>query len=397
MLKQLSIKNFQSHKDSLFTFGEGVNAITGTSRHGKSASLRAINWVLTNRPSGEGHISFWAWDKKGKQIAPTVVKITTDEHVIERVRSATVNGYTIDGKLLEAIGTDVPKEVTDALNFADMNMQAQMDRPFLLADSAGEVGRFFNKIVKLDAIDTFQSAIDSKKRKNKADLDANKGNLERVEKELKDFAWVDDARVIVDKLKEMEFEGWELGKFQDTINVSLTDYQKYQRILEFLEIIPKAVKLSEKIDILITKHADLDKKADGLSDSVDSYNEHKDSLTKSACIEKAELNCIMIADTIQKNVTMERLRQNLTPSIAERIKYQRILDQTSEIEYAEKLVGKITKILKEVSAMRLSGQQLINDVDWFLVNKREIDEFDGLYTEYRNSLPSVCPTCQRPL
>jgi len=396
-LKELFIQNFQSHKDSLFTFGEGVNAITGTSRHGKSASLQAINWVINNRPSGEGHISFWAWDKKGKQTAPTVVKITTDAHVVERVRSATMNGYIIDGKALEAIGTDVPREVTDALNFSDMNVQAQMDKPFLLADSPGEVGRFFNKIVKLDAIDTFQSAIDTKKRKTKTELDANKGNLERVEKELTSFAWVDDARILVDKLKMLERENYELSMKQFELKETLDSYMKFQQILEKLKIIPKSTKLSEKIGTLITERAELNKEADGLSDSVDSYNEQRELLTKSACIEEAELHCNMADAIVQENITMERLRQSIAPSVAEHIKYQRILDQTSEIEYAEKLAGKISKLRDERKDARTIIVNLGEDITAYHIDNETVEGFDEVYTKLQNALPSICPTCQRPL
>ena len=397
MLQKLEIQNFQSHKDSLFTFGEGVNAITGTSRHGKSASLRAINWVINNRPSGEGHISFWAWDKKGKQIAPTVVKITTDEHVVERVRSATMNGYIIDGKALEAIGSDVPKEVTDALNFSDMNVQAQMDKPFLLADSPGEVGRFFNKIVKLDAIDTFQSAIDAKKRKTKTELDANKGNLERVEKELTSFAWVDDARTLVDKLKVLERETYELSMRQFELKETLDSYIKFQQILEKLKIIPKSTKLSEKIDVLIRERAELNREADGLSDSIDSYNEHKGLLAKSAYIEKAELHCNMADAIVQENAIMERLRQNIAPSVADYIKYQRILDQTSEIEYAEKLAGKISKLRDERKESKTVIVSLGEDITAYHIDNEIVEGFDEAFTKLQDSLPPVCVTCGRPL
>ena len=397
MLRSLEIHNFQSHKDSTFDFGNGVNAITGTSRHGKSASLRAINWIINNRPSGEGHVSFWAWDKKGKQIEPTSAKITTDHHVVERIRSATMNGYIIDGKPLEAIGTDVPKEVTDALNFSDMNIQAQMDKPFLLADSAGEVGRFFNKIVKLDAIDVFQSAIDAKKRKTKTDLDANKGNLERVEKELKGFAWVDDARVIIDKLQDLETKGWELEKVQFEFKESLETHEKFQQILENLKIIPKALKLSEKIDILRREQANLNNEADGLSNSIDVYNAQKSLLAKSACIVQAELNYAEIIKAMQKRSTIEQLFKDLSYDVSEYITYVRIAERAKDVDYAEKLAGKIDKLRGEKKGMREMVVQLDESVKTYHIDSEIVDGFEEVYIKLQNSLPSVCPTCRRPL
>ena len=52
-LKQITLKNFQSHKDSTIQLDRGLNAIIGPSDSGKSAIIRAIKWVLYNEPSGD--------------------------------------------------------------------------------------------------------------------------------------------------------------------------------------------------------------------------------------------------------------------------------------------------------------------------------------------------------
>ena len=71
MIKSLSIKNYQSHKDSYLEFSEGVNCILGGSDNGKTAIIRAINWIMTNRPLGESFRSNWG----GK----TEVELFTDD------------------------------------------------------------------------------------------------------------------------------------------------------------------------------------------------------------------------------------------------------------------------------------------------------------------------------
>jgi exonuclease SbcC len=48
VLKKLTIKDFEAHKDSFFEFGPGLNVIYGKSNHGKSATLRAIELAAYN-------------------------------------------------------------------------------------------------------------------------------------------------------------------------------------------------------------------------------------------------------------------------------------------------------------------------------------------------------------
>ena len=63
MIKSLKIENFQSHKDSYLEFSNGINIISGKSNNGKTAILRALNWVITNRPQGIAFKSTFS-DKK---------------------------------------------------------------------------------------------------------------------------------------------------------------------------------------------------------------------------------------------------------------------------------------------------------------------------------------------
>jgi len=49
MLKKISIQNFQSHKKTELDLVDGINVIYGLSQSGKSAILRALNWIIFNR------------------------------------------------------------------------------------------------------------------------------------------------------------------------------------------------------------------------------------------------------------------------------------------------------------------------------------------------------------
>ena len=195
MIKSIRLRNFQSHRDNTFNFTSGVNSVVGTSDAGKTACIRALKWITTNRPLGNSFISNWAKeakldkngvidDKKAKQTLPCIVTIETTEHLVERYKMGLKNTYTVDGVELEAVGTSVPQEVLDALNFEPINIQFQLDAPFLLTETSGEVARMLNKIVKLDDIDSTTRAIISYKQKLERNEKSLAYEIEVLEKEL---------------------------------------------------------------------------------------------------------------------------------------------------------------------------------------------------------------------
>ena len=238
MISSLEVQNYQSHKDSVFLFCKGVNTLTGSSNSGKSAGLRALNWVINSKPDGDGFVSFWAWNEKGKQISPTSVKLTLDNGtVIERVRDAERNCYIINGKQLDALNRSVPPEVAEALNFSETNLQKQFGTPFLLTDSAGEVGKFFNKIAHFDAIDKYQSAIESKRRSTNAELKLVRENLERVDEDLKKFDWIPMAQKLLKKIEALEEKNGETEFTIGELKEALDLWERQQKVLEQTAVI----------------------------------------------------------------------------------------------------------------------------------------------------------------
>lgn len=167
MIESIKIKNFQSHKASQLKFHPQVNTIVGSSDSGKTAVMRALFWVIQNRPLGTAFFSHWATDKKGEQIEPTWANVIINGVKIRRTRYKENNSYMVGAKSLEAMGKAVPEEIIQTFNLTEVNIQRQMDSPFLLSESAGEVARFFNRIIRLDIIDSFLSAAESKKRQAK--------------------------------------------------------------------------------------------------------------------------------------------------------------------------------------------------------------------------------------
>ena len=156
MISSLHVENFQSHMDSTLNFHPGVNVIVGSSDSGKTALLRSIVWVVNNRPLGTAYIRTGSSRTRvtvmlnphygGNASADLPEAAPAGQLTILRERSARKNLYEVNGVAYDTPARDVPPEVTQAFGMSDLNLQAQLDQPFLILDSPGEIAAWVNKV-----------------------------------------------------------------------------------------------------------------------------------------------------------------------------------------------------------------------------------------------------------
>lgn len=347
MIKSVHLKNFQSHKDTLLEFPDGINSLTGSSNSGKTAVLRAIGWVLHNKPSGDSFISYWARDAKGKQKDDCSVTITfADGTTVERIRSKTENIYKLNGQSFEAIGQSVPKEIADACNVSEVNFQTQMEAPFLLSESAGEVARFFNKIVKLDSIDVYLTAIESKKRKTKVEKETVKDNLERVTKELDEFTWLDKAEKLIAKVEKYETKLEEIEEKKNNLAQGFAVIEKMQEVLERTGIVDRAEELVSDALTVLPSIQGIKDKAKQLSGSIEQFKKHKT-----------------------------------------------LLDSIPDTEKAEKLCTKGIKFAGMLAEGQAEQDKLVESIGAYAMYNKVIEDADKEHKELHDMLPDTCPAC----
>lgn len=204
MIRSVRIVNFESHRNTKLDFAPGVNVITGPSDNGKSAVLRALAWVATNRPAGDAHRSHWGGE--------TRVEVTLDDGtIVSRVKSKDENSYYLNGVRLSGMGQDVPQQVAEALDLLPVNAQPQFDPHFLLPPvSPGEVARYLNQTVNLEVIDRAQSNANSAVRSLGASLKIQEEELARCLEELKEMGWVDAAEKDLEEIEKIKAQKSEL-------------------------------------------------------------------------------------------------------------------------------------------------------------------------------------------
>lgn len=209
MISQLTLINYQSHKNTTLDLHPGVNCIVGSSDVGKTAILRALRWLVWNRPSGDSFRSVWGGE--------TSVTVEIGGHQISRVKNTGHNAYSVDGVILSAVRTDVPTEVGRILNFNELNLQSQFDRPFLLDISPGEVAAHFNRIAHLDTIDTATRNVAAWIRSLESDITNHTQQLTELRTQLRDYDNLDELDRKVTELERLDSDRNELEVRKQTL------------------------------------------------------------------------------------------------------------------------------------------------------------------------------------
>ena len=252
MIKSLTIKNFQSHLDTTLELSDGVNVIVGPTDSGKTSIIRTVRKIVWNRPSGDAFRSNWGGEVH--------IEIVTDTDIIEWFTSSNGQVYRLNkNTVFKAVGTNVPEEIQKALNINEINLQQQLDQPFLLTSTPGEVAQHFNRIAKLDQIDTALRNVNKWIRSITSEKEFNEQELENQKESLKEFDHLDKFEAEVEVLEEM-------AKQRDR---ALNSYHTIKRMLDQIKNIDSDIALEQEMladENLIDETLDMIYKRDGLED-----------------------------------------------------------------------------------------------------------------------------------
>lgn len=251
MIKSLDIQNFQSHKDTHLEFHSGVNIIVGSSDSGKTAILRALKWLAQNRPGGEEFRSHWGGDTK-------ITLFTDDAHIV-RIKDKE-NKYILGDSHFTAFGTEVPQEIKQLLNLNEINLQQQLDQPFLLTDTPGEVAQHFNKVAHLEKIDTGLKRVQSWIRELDQTIRYKNEDLTKKQEEAKKYEYLEKMEMDVEAMEMME--QLKVGKYNTINRLSKViedskqvnaEIEEYSLLLQDEELINNTISLFSELNALNEK------------------------------------------------------------------------------------------------------------------------------------------------
>lgn len=259
MLRRIRIKNFQAHEDSEVDLGPGINIFTGENDCGKTSIFRSIAWVKDNRPLGTSFI-------RKNQNEDAEVEIETEECTVSRIRGEKRNEYRLSGveEPFDSFGQNPPPDIVEALNLSDINIQTQLETPFLVLSSPGQVAQHIRSLSGLELLDNVVSNLKGKISNKNSELGTYQNRLEEREKELSRIQKIDiqEFEQSISRMEELIQENEEIDRIEKqliSLIVELETLEKEWIILpddieEILNSIPeKCTKIStvqEKIDDL---------------------------------------------------------------------------------------------------------------------------------------------------
>lgn len=400
MIQNLKIQNFQSHENTEISFNKGVNVIVGSSDSGKSAIIRALRWVTTCNPRGDAIRSFWGGDTK--------VSITTHEgHVIERTRTNSINRYILrknnDEELIfDAFGNDVPKEIEEILNLEEaINLQHQIDPPFLISETAGSVASHFNRMASLEKIDLGLKNTKSMQNVVNSRIDIKIEERTKLREELKVFRYLNHAEkdlVSLEEIKDIiggKIESKEtleeLTTELNELNISLVEIQTFLKSeIGVAFLIQKA----KKLDVLNTQSLKL-------QDLINVIGNIKEQVQENVKILDAE-DLLMRQIDFQKSLELKISQKNKLSLLWADL--NSIKDELSLLQGLDIVLSEISTLIEKNNAFFTKEKKIsqlgsiiedINlyterlDIEWELLRKNE--------NTLKDYLPDICPLCNSKL
>ena len=350
MIKSLKIDNFQSHSHSELIFSEGINIITGQSNCGKTAILRALGWVVTNRPQG---LAFKSTISDKKDTCKVSLMINNQEIVREKNNS--INSYKLNKEVFNTIGNDVPSEVTSAINMSELSIQNQFEKHFLVTDSSGEIGRTINKIVKLEDIDTLISSLSSKISSTNKEIELKKQDIDKLNASLEKFKDYDKIEALVDQIIKND--------------IKIKDLEQKVKILNYIS--NEGVRVEKLIQNLENSYDDLGEKINELEQAWLTYNtniEIAKELDKMVAVSVELDNKIGTSESVLNHVlALQGIEENV-------IKYA--------VAY---------EMLKQLNNLKSNWEHYYEVIK---KNEKLVEKYEN---EFKDTLKAVgiCPLCER--
>lgn len=301
-IKKIQIRNFRTHKKLNITFSPHVNSIIGRNASGKSTIIRALKWVVMNKPTGDSIIN---WDAE-----KSAVRLTFSEDTITRTRSKSANTYHLNKKLFKAFGNNVPEEIEKLLGLSNINFQGQHDAPFWFCETAGEVSRQLNAIVNLEVIDKTLSNIDSDLRESKLTTKITKERLDKAKAQKKELAYA----------KHMDSDLLIIENLQNQLNKKAVEQATMQELLKSMELYQSEQKNAAALILGCKNAIRLGVLYHKVSNTVESLKEVVKSITELQKITKARPPSLLPITELEQEMEVVDTQYNLLKELIEDIK-----------------------------------------------------------------------------
>lgn len=254
MLEYVKLKGFQRHEDITADLNYPLVVICGATDSGKSSILRGINWLATNKPSGDGVINIHS--------SAARAELGVDGHKIVRKKGNGHNSYYLDGKKYVSFGSQPPEDITNLLNLSEDYYQSQHQNSFWVGLSAGQVSKELNKIVDLVLIDQTLFNLGSELRKSKTVAEITEKRLITARERRQELSWTveaDDELSLLEAHQQALMDEEEQVKILEQIMDRLEELSPQMSYPAPTQDMERLDSLKETAEQLTQDHNDLEK------------------------------------------------------------------------------------------------------------------------------------------
>lgn len=391
MINSIELKNIQSHENTRLELDKGINCIVGSSNNGKSAILRGLYWARYNRPLGIDTLaSHWALNKKGELTDEMSVTIHNENGVVCRKRTKADNQYIVNGEILNVVKSDVPAEVEQILKLSNTNIQRQLDAPFLLSETSGEIAKYFNHVVRLDIIDKVLTNAESSRRRAKADIEATEKIIKEQEQKKEKYDWLGSVEKLLQKWDTVKENNDELKSQSESLQFELESFvENKQKVGKYTDIVAQKDKL-ENISRLAEKTSEIESICGSLNDSLTTYKQLVEKVKKLNKVIKLKKLVLEIEELSSDNLLMSEKIRNASNNL-DFIQKTKIRDFSEQ----KRLIEKIEKLNE--NNLQEKVDELNKSIYDYKIQKMHIKNSAKDILCLQEQLPDICPICGNPM
>jgi len=395
MIDYIELKNFEGHKNTRLDFVPGVNVITGTTGHGKSSIMKALDWNFNNKPAGDPFVSTF---KKPKELC--VVNVGTTDGTIGREKNKTHNQYIINNNHknpLKALRSDVPEQVQEISKIKPINIQKQIEQFFLLDKSPGKVAKEFNQVAGLGTMDKALTIAKSEVTNIETKIKINKSSIKETKKKIEELSWVDQAEKDLCLVEKMKTDIEEINeKYEKTDNV-LLNILSIDEDLSWLKNVKKAEIDLKDIFKYISKNKVCKLYIGDIQEITTKIKENKKHVTlDTETIESCLLEISsLIKDKQDIKYRVDNINRTLSSSVLndcnrKRYKYinqsqKRLKQILTRIKSKGEVVSKISEIKNTLESIKMN-KKMNSPI------KKQINEIRKQQEIFKKEI-KICPTC----
>ncbi|MDA2626314.1 AAA family ATPase [Bacillus cereus] len=280
-INEIFVEGFQSHTNSHFNLGNGLNVITGPSDSGKTSIIRAVRWVAFNEPQGEAFVN--------ESVGQATVAIHMDNGIIiSKHRRKGKTSYRIqtdpgdEGSVFEK--SEVPEEVKQLLGitkqtFGDfvtaLNFAFQLEAPFLISEIPSSGAKVLGKLAGTEAVDLAVKSVSKDTYAARQERLLAEKEIERLAGNLLEYLDVDDkvqqlktAESLMEHVEELYKKKEVLQQLQtqqqiafEKFRVAFVEDERLSKVPVLIQILEQTEKDQQRLQTLL----DLQKRYESLS------------------------------------------------------------------------------------------------------------------------------------